>query len=211
MEKYTKQDLRKMQLEDDTTAQIIKWLDDDHKPSQAELVLASPAIKYFWLLRRQLIVLSGVVYYQRVEQQTGCAGNRGRGVLVTPESIILEHCHDKPGAGHMGMNKTTQRVKRYAIWYKMLDSCLVYVRTCSVCNRQKNPQNKPKAHQVQYHAGSPLEWIHIDILGQLIETPRGNQYVLVVVDQFSKWVECYALSDQTAERVARILVSEFIG
>ena len=36
--------------------------------------------------------------------------------------IILEHCHDKPGAGHMGMNKTTQRVKRYAIWYKMLDS-----------------------------------------------------------------------------------------
>ena len=112
MEKYTTQDLRKMQLEDDTTAQIIRWLEDDHKPSQAELALASPAIKYFWLLRRQLIVLSGVVYYQRVEQQTGCAGNRGGGVLVAPEPlqrIILEHCHDKPGAGHMGMNKTTQR------------------------------------------------------------------------------------------------------
>ena len=40
---------------------------------------------------------------------------------------------------------------------------------------------------------------------------RGNQYVLVVVDQFSKWVECYALSDHTAERVSRTLVSEFIG
>ena len=45
----------------------------------------------------------------------------------------------------------------------------------------------------------------------MIETPRENQYILVVVDQFSKWVECYALSDQTAERVARTLVSEFIG
>ena len=33
----------------------------------------------------------------------------------------------------------------------------------------------------------------------------------MVVDQFSKWVECYALSDQTAGRVARTLVSEFIG
>ena len=133
VEKYTTQDLRKMQLEDDTTAQIIRWLEDDHKQSQAELALASPAIKYFWLLRRQLIVLSGVVYYQRVEQQTGCAGNRGGRVLVAPEPlqrIILEHCHDKPGAGHMGMNKTTQRVKRYAIWYKMLDSCVVYVRSC---------------------------------------------------------------------------------
>ena len=80
-----------------------------------------------------------------------------------------------------------------------------------MCNRQKKPQKKPKAHQVQYHAGSPLERIHIDILGPLIETPRGNQYVLVVVDQFTKWVECYALANQTAERVARTLVSEFIG
>ena len=156
-------------------------------------------------------MLSGVVYYQRVEQQTGCYGNGG-GVLVAPEllqKLILEHCHDKPRTGHMGMNKTTERVKHYAIWYKMLDSCLVYVRSCSVCNHQKKPQKKPKAHQVLYHAGSPLERIHI--LGPLIETPRGNRYVLVVVDQFSKWVECYALSDQTAERVARPLVSEFIG
>ena len=118
VEKCTTQDLRKMQLEDDTTSQIIRWLEDDYKPSQAELALGSPAIKSFWLLRRQLIVLSGVVYYERVEQQTGCTGNRGGRVLAAPEPlqrIILEHCHDKPGAGHMGMNKTTQRVKRYAI------------------------------------------------------------------------------------------------
>ena len=171
MEKYTTQDLRKMQLEDDTTAQIIRWLEDDHKPSQAELALASPAIKYFWLLRRQLIVLSGVVYYQRVEQQTGCAGNRGGGVLVAPEPlqrIILEHCHDNPGAGHMGDEQgltTSENAMLYGIrcWIVVL----VYVRSCSVCNRQKKPQKKPKAHQVQYHAGSPLERIHIDILGAI--------------------------------------------
>ena len=64
---------------------------------------------------------------------------------------------------------------------------------------------------MRYHAGSPLERIHIDILGPLIETSRGNEYVLVVVDKLSKWVECYTLSDQMAERVARTLVSEFIG
>ena len=47
VEKYTAQDLRNLQPEDDTTDQIIRWLEDDHKPSQAELALASPAIKYF--------------------------------------------------------------------------------------------------------------------------------------------------------------------
>ena len=35
--------------------------------------------------------------------------------------------------------------------------------------------------------------------------------MLVVVDQLSKCVECYALSDPTAERVARTLVSEYMG
>ena len=95
VEKYTTQDLRKMQLEVDTTAQIIRWLEDDHEPSQAELALVSPAIKYFWLLLRQLFMLLGVVYNQRVEQQTGCSGNRGGGVLVAPEPLqrsILKHC-----------------------------------------------------------------------------------------------------------------------
>ena len=91
VDKYMAQDLRKMQLEDDTTAQIIRWLEDDHNPSQAELAIASPAIKYFWLLRRQLIVLSGVVYYQRVEQQTACAVNRGGGFTGGSRTIAENH------------------------------------------------------------------------------------------------------------------------
>ena len=77
----------------------------------------------------------------------------------------------------------------------MIDSCLIYAKSCQVCNRQKKSHKKPKVHHVSYHAGLPMERVHIDILGVLVEIPRGNQYVFVVVDQFSKWVECYALSD----------------
>ena len=57
VEKYTAQNLGMMQLEDETTAQMIRWLEDD-KSSLAELAIASPAIKYLWLLLRQLVVLS---------------------------------------------------------------------------------------------------------------------------------------------------------
>ena len=96
-------------------------------------------------------MLSGVVYSQRVEQYTGCYCNRGEEVLMAPEplqKIILEHCHEKHGAGNMGMNKPIKHVRRYAILYKMLDSRLVYVMSCSVCYRQNEPQKKPKAQQV---------------------------------------------------------------
>ena len=88
------------------------------------------------------------------------------GLLVAHESlqrVLLEHCHDT-GAGHMGMNKTAEQVRRYAVWYNILDNCLIYVKSCQVCNRQKKPHKKPKAHYVIYHAVSPMERVHIDIL-----------------------------------------------
>ena len=72
VERYRVEDLRKMQLDDEITSQLIKWLENDQIPTQAELALCSPGIKYFWLLRHQLLMVSGVLYFQRVEQQ-----NRG--------------------------------------------------------------------------------------------------------------------------------------
>ena len=62
-----------------------------------------------------------------------------------------------------------------------------------------------------HHAGVPLERVHIDILGPLAKSKRDNQYVLMVVDQFTKWMECYALPDQTAESIAEKVVHEFIA
>ena len=41
-------------------------------------------------------------------------------------------------------------------------------------------------------------------------TPRGNLYILVIVDYLTKWAEAYAMPNQTSETVAKILVNEFI-
>ena len=46
----------------------------------------------------------------------------------------------------------------------------------------------------------PLERVHIDVVGPLVESHRGNKLILVLVDQFTKWFECYAVPDQTADR-----------
>ena len=50
----------------------------------------------------------------------------------------------------------------------------------------------------------------MDILGPLPLTTRGNRYVLVVTDYFTKWAESYAIPDQSATTVAEKLVSKFI-
>lgn len=63
-----------------------------------------------------------------------------------------------------------------------------------------------------YHAGAPLQRVHIDILGPF-SPPRsaGHQYVVMMVDQFTKWLECFPVARQTAEVVARVFVDGFVS
>ena len=62
-----------------------------------------------------------------------------------------------------------------------------------------------------FHAGAPMDRVMIDILGPLTKTPRGNTVILNVIDQFTKWIECYPLPAQDAERCAKSLVDEFFA
>jgi hypothetical protein len=56
-----------------------------------------------------------------------------------------------------------------------------------------------------YTVGMPMERIGIDILGPLPQSSRGNQYILVVADYFTKWTEAYAMRNQEADTVAEKL------
>ena len=43
------------------------------------------------------------------------------------------------------------------------------------------------------------------LIGPLLEIPRGNKYIVTLVDYFSKWPEVEALPDKTAKGVAPFL------
>lgn len=54
-----------------------------------------------------------------------------------------------------------------------------------------------------------MERVHIDFIGPLPKTPRGNEHCLMMVDQFTKWVECVPLSSQKAEVTAQAAIDSF--
>jgi len=61
----------------------------------------------------------------------------------------------------------------------------------------------------QYNVGAPFERIAIDIAGPFPESDRGNRYLLVAMDYFTKWPEVYAIPNQEASTVADALVTHF--
>lgn len=64
---------------------------------------------------------------------------------------------------------------------------------------------------VIYQAGVRKERVHLDILGPLSESTAGNSNILVIVDQYTKWVEYIPLPAQTAEVTSRAAVNEFFA
>ena len=55
-----------------------------------------------------------------------------------------------------------------------------------------------------------MERVHLDILGPFTRSISGSVYILVMVDQFTKWVELAALPAQNAELTARAFLNHLI-
>lgn len=205
---YTPADLRKLQLDDPKIQPIILWLEGNRHPTQQELFIESPFTKKLWETKNLLVMKNGVLYYEWLDVV------KNRFLLVVPSSCkadVMRNCHDIKAAGHMGIDKSIQRTKQSFYWPGMGKDIRLYVQSCHLCNRYKKFTNAPKAKQVIYHAGAPMERIHLDILGPFQKTARDNLYVLVMIDQFSKWPECVALPEASAEEIALAFLVKFVA
>ena len=204
---YTSTDLCQLQENDADLSVIISWMKEDKKPSAQELFLCSPTVKHLWSCKNYLFLQNKVLYYRWDDQED-------KVLLVVPRSLkdeVLRYCHDNKLSGHLGQAKTVLKVKQRFFWHGLQKDCITFVKSCDVCSKYKRPNRKAKSSLGSYHAGAPLERVHIDILGPLAASESGNKFVLMVVDQFTKWIECYPLKDQSAETIAYKVTNEFFS
>ena len=83
------------------------------------------------------------------------------------------------------------------------------VASCDRCQRMN--QKLTKSHGVLHPVPvKPQVWyqIGIDLVGPLATTPRGNKYILTIINYFSKWAEAYPNRDKSANSVAESLYDE---
>ena len=198
-------DLKEGQRVDPDLEALIDYLENKEEPSENNLVAASPAAKYYWI-NRELFTMEDNLVWRKAKYQ-----NQPKRVVIPRDmqNLVLEMCHDIPAAAHQGVNRTTARVKEKYFWYGMSEAIKNYVATCDVCSRNKKPNRQARCPLTQFRAGAPLERVHIDFLGPLPKTDRGNEHILMIVDQFTKWVECIPLPNQTAEMTAQAIIRDF--
>ncbi len=96
---------------------------------------------------------------------------------------MLKLAHDNLLAGHLGVNKTFHHTTKYLFWPGCKSSIAEFCRTCGVCQRSGNPNQKVPFALLQPVPvmAEPFERLILDCVGPLPKTKSGYQYVLTIV------------------------------
>src|SRR6266498_2884230 len=83
-----------------------------------------------------------------------------------------------------------------------------YIQTCDQCQRRGKTTDKNELHSIKVK--EPFYQWRIDIVGPLTETSRGNKYIVVAIDYFTKYPEARVLINTNAKSVANFIYEDII-
>lgn len=111
---------------------------------------------------------------------------------------------------HSGGRRLYTYIKRSFYFPSISVYCYAIPRNCTTCanNRALLRNHKNTIHL--FPAGSPLQFVAIDILGKFNNTPRGNNFLLVITDLFLKLVRIVSLRIVTLVTFARAFVTHLV-
>lgn len=132
--------------------------------------------------------------------------------LLIPRSQridVMKTCHEPPTCAHFGFYKTFSRIQELYYWPKMRQDILKYVKSCRMCGAQKCTQNARMGLMgSEKTVNYPWQIIATDILGPLPRSKRGNCFLLVVTDWFTKYSLLYPMKKATAEIIVKFVENE---
>ena len=122
-------------------------------------------------------------------------------IPVLKRREFIREFHDSLFAGHMGVTRTVYRLLDRVYWPGLRGDVQTYIKSCTVCITRKSPcpRKIPMGH---VEVGHRWDRVAMDLLDMSVTTARGNRYVLVIVDCFTRWTEAFPLPDKTAQSVA---------
>ncbi len=120
--------------------------------------------------------------------------------------VILEAAHGNLVSGHRGVNATVAylREEGYA-WTGLNDDVASFVAGCGVCQKYRL-RSVMAYHSGHLMADTPFATVSVDSIGPLPAGPDGHQHVLVIIDNFSRWVELAPTHSTDAATCAEILL-----
>jgi len=131
-------------------------------------------------------------------------------VMQNERAKLIQEAHASRFAAHGGIHKTLHRLGSCYWWPDMASDVSEFIRSCSTCQEAKSQLTKPAPLQPLPVANGPNDRIHVDLMSFPRVSARGNKYVLVITDAFTKYVELVPLPNKEALTVASAIFNRWI-
>lgn len=119
---------------------------------------------------------------------------------------VLKLAHDMQMGGHLGKEKTARRILQRFYWPTICQNVSKHYKRCPECHLTK-PERGKIAPLIQLPIiREPFKQIAMDVVGPLLRTKQGHQYLLVICDYATRYPEAYPLKMFTASAV----ITEFV-
>ena len=198
-------DLTALQQEVDELSVVRSSVEQSVKPNFSVISSEGYALKSLWAQCRCL-ELSDDLLVRRVEDTDNDTVTYQALVPRKARRSALNYCHDLKTSGHLGVSNPVSRVRQKFYWPGLQVDVRSYVAGCETCSKRKGSIPNKRAPVQIVRSGYPMERMAIDILGPLPETEKGNKYIVVVSDYFTKWTEALPMPNMEACTVAKLLV-----
>lgn len=90
-----------------------------------------------------------------------------------------------------------------AYWPGMWNDVKQWVNRCVKCQQLKSDNQRPAGKMQHITVIHPNEMLGVDIMGPLPCSSSQNEYLLVFIDYFTRWVEMFPIRNQTVAAIFR--------
>ena len=135
---------------------------------------------------------------------------KDRSQIVMPSSmrkLVLTELHDK--MGHLGPKRVTQLARDRVYWPFMQLDIMKYITEACGCLKDKKPTFQIQAPMQSISSSSPGDLVSIDFL-HLETSSGGYEYILLIVDHFTRFIQAYATRNKEAKTAAKYIFQEYI-
>ena len=145
-----------------------------------------------WTLKNDIVATQDNKYWIPKEKRTG----------------FIEEMHKL--LCHAGSKKVYNYLREDFDMENMRNFIKEIVQSCLNCQKRKTLTAKTKEKHIKLSADEPFQKIYMDFCGPFKRNINGYQYVLAIVDQFSRYISLNAVASQDEKTVRRVILDRWI-
>jgi cleavage and polyadenylation specificity factor subunit 1 len=147
---------------------------------------------------------------QTSDKQLYCDISTGNPRPFVPKSMrrtIFDSLHN---LSHPGTRATTKLISSRYVWPKIAHDIKSWCKTCIPCQKSKIHRHTQSPIGTFSMPDARFAHIHVDIVGPLPPSDEYN-YLLTIVDRYTRWPEAIPIRDQTAQTIVSNLFTHWIS